>query len=99
MKQENNFSKKFLTICAGIAIILCSASLFIFSINQSYANNPDIPRQDHSIMVQPERGTLENYIPLGIYEGNAYWVIFNTTDGYKFRKSPVSGSHWISKTE
>ena len=41
-----------------------------------------------------QTGTAENYIPLGIANGTAYWIAYNTTDGYKFRKSSISSAKW-----
>jgi hypothetical protein len=97
MKKNVDFPKSFLSICLGITIVLSALSLFMYSVNSSYAETPRMSPLNTSGI--PQVGTAENYIPITIKDGYAYWLIFNVTDGYKFRKSPINGDHWGSRTE
>lgn len=91
MKTSDNFSKRFLSICAGISLVLLSASAFVFSMQSSHAAEKTTVPQSYQM------GTAENYIPIGINNGYAYWIIYNTTDGYKFRKANISNAKWEEK--
>ena len=97
MKQNVNFAKSFLSICLGIAVVMCSLSLFMFSTSSSYA---EIPVNSTPNALPPlQVGTAENFIAPTIHDGYAYWIVFNVADGYKFRRSPVAGGHWGTRTE
>ncbi|MCD6067513.1 MAG: hypothetical protein K0S33_2339 [Bacteroidetes bacterium] len=88
MKTTDNFSKRFLSICAGISLVLLSGAAFMYSTKSANAAAPKSTLQT---------GTAENYIPVGISGGYAYWVIYNTSDGYKFRKANISSGKWEEK--
>jgi hypothetical protein len=88
MKTTDNFSKRFLSICAGISLVLLSGAAFMYSTKSANAAAP-------KSMIQT--GTAENYIPLGIHNGYGYWMVYNTSDGYKFRKTNMAGSQWVEK--
>lgn len=90
MKTSDNFSKRFFSICAGISLVLLSASAFVFSMQSSHA-------AEKTGIKSYQMGTAENYIPIGIHNGYAYWIIYNTTDGYKFRKANVTSAKWEEK--
>ena len=90
MTTSDNFSKRFFSICAGISLVLLSSAAFVFSMQSSHAEEVTTR---HSYQV----GTAENYIPIGINNGYAYWIIYNTADGYKFRKANISGAKWEEK--
>ena len=98
MKNLDQFSKRFLAVSLGIAVVFAAASLFLFSVQSSFATDADevVPATYENVL---QTGTAENYIPLGIEGGYGYWVIFNTRDGYKFRRTPISGGHWSTRTE
>ena len=89
MTTTDNFSKRFFSICAGISLVLLSASAFVFSMQSSHAAEKSVKSY--------QVGTAENYIPIGINNGYAYWIIYNTSDGYKFRKSSISSAKWEEK--
>ncbi|MFT5820395.1 MAG: hypothetical protein ACI8ZM_001637 [Crocinitomix sp.] len=97
MKKNVNSPKRFLSICLGITMVMSSLSLFMFSVQSSYAEVPSVSEPLYS--APPQVGTSENFIPISIHDGYAYWIIFNVDDGYKYRKSPISGGHWGSRTE
>lgn len=80
---------KFFSYCAGISMVLIAASLFVFSIRTTIAAPKAVSL--------PQSGTAENYIPLGISNGYGYWIIFNTSDGYKFRKAKLEGGKFEEK--
>jgi hypothetical protein len=91
MPTTDNFSKRFLSVCAGISIVLLSGAAFMYSTKQSIA-------AEKTATVKPaQTGTAENYIPLGISNGTAYWIVYNTSDGYKFRKANISAAKWEEK--
>jgi len=90
MKTTDNFSKRFLSICAGVSLVMLSAAAFVFSMQPSQA-------AEKTGLKSYQVGTAENYIPLGINNGYAYWIIYNTNDGYKFRKANVSSAKWEEK--
>lgn len=91
MKTSDNFSKRFLSICAGVSLVMLSAAAFVFSIQPSQAAEKISASKPFQV------GTAENYIPLGISNGYAYWIVYNTNDGYKFRKASVSAAKWEEK--
>jgi hypothetical protein len=91
MKTTDNFSRRFLSICAGVSLVLISAAAFVYSAKPSLAG---VNKATKSII---QTGTNENFIPLGIENGVAYWIVYNTTEGYKFRKSSVSNPKWQEK--
>lgn len=91
MKTTETFSKRFLSICAGVSLVLISAAAFVYSTKPSFAE------EITTIKNYPQTGTSENFIPLGIDNGVAYWIVYNTTEGYKFRKSSVSNPKWQEK--
>jgi hypothetical protein len=89
MKTTDNFSKRFFTICAGISLVMLSSAAFVFSMQPSQAAEKSIKSY--------QVGTAENYIPIGINNGYAYWIIYNTSDGYKFRKANIANAKWEEK--
>jgi hypothetical protein len=91
MKTSDNFSKRFLSICAGISLVMLSAAAFVFSMQPSRAAEKMPAIKSYQV------GTAENYIPIGINNGYAYWIIYNTNDGYKFRKASISNAKWEEK--
>ena len=98
MKNSDNFPRKFLSICFGISMVLASSSLFVISIQSSFASK-SVEAIPNSLELVEQTGTSENYISLGIKDDFAYWVVFNEDDGYKFRKSSIKGSHWGLRTK
>ena len=90
MQTNNNFPKRFLTVCAGISMVLLSGAAFVYSAKPSVAESKTVAKP-------VQTGTNENYIPIGINNGYAYWVIYNTSDGYKFRKANISSGKWEEK--
>lgn len=98
MKNLDHFSKRFLAISVGIAVVFAALSLFMFSVQSTFASQSD-EGQLTTYEEVLQSGTAENFIPLGIEDGYGYWVIFNTKDGYKFRRTPISGGHWGTRTE
>lgn len=88
--KTDNFSKRFFSICGGISLVLISSAAFTYSIKSSEAATP----VTKSII---QTGTAENYIPIQISNGYAYWLVFNTTDGYKFRKASITSGKWEEK--
>ena len=97
MNNSKLFSSKFLSVCTGISIVFLSMSLFIFSINSSTASEV-VPAPQGVEVPNLQVGTAENFISFGIKDGTAYWAVFNTADGYKFRSTPITGAHWGSRT-
>lgn len=91
MKTSDNFSKRFFSICAGISLVMLSSAAFVFSMQSSQAAENTTNTKSY------QTGTAENYIPLGITNGFAYWIVYNTSDGYKFRKASVSSAKWEEK--
>ncbi|MFL5752108.1 MAG: hypothetical protein ACJ76F_01775 [Bacteroidia bacterium] len=91
MKSTDNFSKRFLSVCAGLSLVLLSGAAFVYSAKTSVA--AEKPLVGKTIQV----GTAENFVPLGISNGVAYWIVYNTSDGYKFRKASVSAPKWEEK--
>lgn len=91
MKTSDNFSKRFFSICAGISLVMFSAAAFVFSMQSSHA------AEKSPVLKSYQVGTAENYIPIGIHNGYAYWIIYNTSDGYKFRKANVTSAKWEEK--
>lgn len=89
MKTTDNFSKRFFSICAGISLVMFSAAAFVFSMQSSQA--AEKTAKPYQV------GTAENYIPVGINNGYAYWIIYNTSDGYKFRKANIGSAKWEEK--
>jgi len=91
MTPQDTFSKRFLTICMGVSAVMLSAAALIYSIQPSQAAEKVIPVRSYQV------GTAENYIPLGISNGYAYWIVYNVSDGYKFRKANISAAKWEEK--
>jgi hypothetical protein len=91
MNTTDNFSKRFLTVCAGLSMVLLSGAALVYTAKPSMAD----PKTVSNKFIQS--GTSENYIPLGIANGTAYWVVYNTSDGYKFRKASISSAKWEEK--
>ncbi len=92
MQTTDNFSKRFLTVCAGISMILLSGAAFMYTAKPSHAKEQTTA---HKVTLQD--GSSENFIPLGIANGTAYWIVYNNAAGYKFRKSAVSNPKWEEK--
>lgn len=79
----------------GASAVLLSGAAFMYSIKTTYAAEPvELP---HAYGTNVQVGTNENYIPISIVDGYAYWLIFNTTDGYKYRKISIKSSRWEEK--
>ena len=91
MQTNDNFSKRFLSVCAGLSLVLLSGAAFVYSTKASVAAEKTTTAK----VVQT--GTSENFVPLGISNGTAYWIVYNTSDGYKFRKSSISAAKWEEK--
>lgn len=85
----DNFSKRFLSVSAGISLVLISGAAFLYSAKNSVAAETKL-----KTTIQTAN---EDFIPLGIDNGTAYWIVYNTADGYKFRKSAVSNPKWVEK--
>lgn len=97
MKTNDQFSKRFMSICVGISAVMLSCAAFMYSVKPSYAAEPmDLPVLPNK-EANLQMGTNENYIPIVVVNGYAYWLIFNTTDGYKFRKMSIQSPKWEEK--
>lgn len=98
MKTTDQFSRRFMSICAGVSAVLLSGAALMYSAKTTYAAEsmeiPVLPKQKEMNL---QMGTNENYIPISIVNGYAYWLIFNTTDGYKFRKMNIQSPKWEEK--
>ena len=82
MFKNDLFAKRFLMICVGVSMVLCSVAFVLRSVDQAQAAPTAISPKGHIA-----NGSSEMY-PFGIYNGTAYWLEF--TDQWYFSSKSLT---------
>lgn len=88
MKNLDVFSRRVLILALSLTMVLCSASLFIRSINSASA--APLPVSANNVKVIPD-DVGAGCCGIGISNGNAYFIKYFHDGRYYLSMSPLAG--------